>query len=40
MRRALALLLLVAVLAPGSAVAKPDPRWVFYTDDTTWYSSR
>ena len=39
MRRVLALLLLVAVLAPGSAVAKPDPRWVFYTDDKTWYTS-
>ena len=20
-------------------MAKPDPRWVFYTDDKTWYSS-
>jgi murein DD-endopeptidase MepM/ murein hydrolase activator NlpD len=39
-RRVLALLLLLAVLAPESAVAKPDPRWVFYTDDKTWYSSQ
>ena len=39
MRRVLALLLLLAVLAPESAVAEPDPRWVFYTDDKTWYSS-
>ena len=50
MRRVLALLLVlvaagvVAVAArpaqpAGAAVAKPDPRWVFYTDDTTWYSS-
>ena len=28
-RRVLALLLLLAVLAPGSTVAEPDPRWVF-----------
>ena len=39
MRRVLALLLLLAVLAPESAMGKPDPRWVFYTDDKTWYSS-
>jgi len=49
-RRALALLLVlvaagfVAVAGrppqpAGAAVAKPDPRWVFYTDDKTWYSS-
>ena len=39
-RRLLAVALLAALLLPaGSAVAKPDPRWVFYTDDTTWYTS-
>ena len=39
-RRIVALALLFAVLAqPGAIAAEPDPRWVFYTDDKTWYSS-
>jgi murein DD-endopeptidase MepM/ murein hydrolase activator NlpD len=40
MRRLAAAVALIALLLPGgAAVAKPDPRWVFYTDDTTWYTS-
>ena len=30
----------VAARPPQPAgAAQPDPRWVFYTDDTTWYTS-
>ena len=37
---ALPLLLGVALAAPAApAAAEPDPRWVFYTDDRTRYTS-
>ena len=46
MRRLLAVLLVttgfvtVAARPPQPAeAAEPDPRWVFYTDDKTWYTS-
>ena len=40
MRRVLAVLLLLAMLAPETAQARePDPRWVFYSKDTTRYTS-
>ena len=35
----LAGLLAGLLLAPAAHAREPDPRWVFYTDDKTWYSS-
>ena len=39
MRLVVVVIAVIAALMPQTAHAKPDPRWVFYTDDTTYYTS-